>query len=101
MASVSSKTLPVSFSNAFERLKATVNPEDARIFASTTMQDVWNAARRIERQLEAKRSLRSFNRIQKFLAGIEQYSKVVEVLCNQTPYLPYIWVRFKAPIFVL
>lgn len=99
MALVSSHTLPVSFINAFERLRATVNTEDARTFASTTMKDVWNAARRIERQLEAKRSLRNFNRIQKFLAGIEQYSRIVEVLCNQTPYLPFIWVQFIATIY--
>ena len=98
MALVSSDTLPASFSSAFERLRATVNIEDARAFASTTMKDVWNAARRIERQLEAKRSLRNFNRIQKFLAGIEQYSKIVEVLCNQTPYLPFIWVQFLVTI---
>ena len=101
MALVSSDTLPASFSNAFERLRTTVNIEDARTFASTTMKDVWNAARRVEHQLEAKRSLRNFNRIQKFLAGIEQYSKVVEVLCNQTPYLPFIWVHFIATIYVL
>lgn len=99
MALVSSDTLPASFSSAFERLRATVNIEDARTFASTTMKDVWNAARRIERQLEAKRSLRNFNRIQKFLAGIEQYSKIVEVLCNQTPYLPFIWVQFISRIY--
>ena len=96
MALVPSDKLLESFNNAFERLRATINPEDARTFASTTMQDVWNAARRIERQLEAKRSLRNFNRIQKFLAGIEQYSKIVEVLCNPTPYLPFIWVQFHS-----
>ena len=96
MALVPRDKLPESFNDAFERLRRTINAEDARTFASTTMQDVWNAARRIERQLEAKRSLRNFNRIQKFLAGIEQYSKIVEVLCNQTPYLPFIWVQFHS-----
>ena len=101
MASVSSDALPESFSKAFERLRATVNTEDARTFASTTLEDVWNTARRIERQLEAKRSLRNFNRIQKFLAGIERYSKTVEVLCNQTPYLPFVWVQFIATIYDL
>ena len=83
---------PVSFNVAFERLKGAISEEDARKFASTTMQDVWQAARDIEHQLEARRSLRGFRRMQKFLGGIEQYSKVIEVLCNQTPYLPYIWV---------
>jgi len=85
-------TLPLSFSIAFERLKDSVSKDDARSFASTTMEDVWTAAKAIERQLESRRSLRGFHRIQPFLSGLEQYSKVIEVLCNQTPYLAFIWV---------
>lgn len=94
MASVSSGPPPVSFHIAFERLKDLMSKDDARAIASTSMKDVWTAAKNIERQLELRRSLRGFRRIQPFLAGIEQYSKVVEVVCNGTPYLPYLWVNF-------
>ena len=87
------------FNAAFERLKEVISQEDARTFASTTMQDVWKAARDIEHQLEARRSLRGFRRLQTFLTGIEQYSKVMEILCNQTPYLPYIWVSVSLGLF--
>lgn len=92
MASASNVTAPVSFNIAFERLRDIVNKDDLRSFNSTTMQDVWTTVRDIERHLESRRSLRGFHRIQPFLAGIEQYSKVVEVICQGTPYLPYIWV---------
>ena len=92
MASSTSAETPSPFNAAFERLKEVISQEDARTFASTTMQDVWKAARDIEHQLEARRSLRGFRRLQMFLTGIEQYSGVIETLCNQTPYLPYIWV---------
>ena len=92
MASVSSGPAPVSFHIAFERLQDLMNRDDARAMASTTMEDVWIAAKDIEHQLELRRSLRGFRRIQPFLAGIEQYSKVIEVVCNGTPYLPYLWV---------
>ncbi|KAF2812552.1 uncharacterized protein BDZ99DRAFT_413355, partial [Mytilinidion resinicola] len=34
-------------------------------------------------------------RIQPLLDGLERYSKVVEVLCNGTPYLPWIWAPIK------
>ncbi len=94
MASASGAPLPVSFHMGFERLKDLMSKDDARAMASTTMEDVWTAAKDIERQLELRRSLRGFRRIQPFLAGIEQYSKVVEVVCNGTPYLPYIWASF-------
>ncbi len=92
MASASTVTPPIAFNTAFERLKEIVSKDDARFFNSTTMEDVWTTARDIERHLESRRSLRGFRRIQPFLAGIEQYSKVVEVICNGTPYMPYIWV---------
>ena len=95
MASASSGPPPVSFHIAFERLKGLMGKDDARAIASTTMEDVRTAAKEIERQLELKRSLRGLRRIQPFLAGVEQYSKVVEVVCNGTPYLPYLWVSFR------
>lgn len=95
MASASSVTPPVSFNIAFERLRDIVAKDDVRSFNSTRMEDVWTTARDIERHLESRRSLRGFHRIQPFLAGIEQYSKVVEVFCQGTPYLPYIWAPIK------
>lgn len=98
MASASSGPPPVSFHIAFERLKDLISKDDARAMASTSMEDVWTAAKDIEHQLELRRSLRGFRRIQPFLAGIEQYSKVVEVVCNGTPYLPYIWVIFQVEL---
>lgn len=98
MASVSTIAPPVAFNTAFERLNEIVSKDDARSFNSTRMEDVWTTARDIERHLESRRSLRGFRRIQPFLAGIEQYSKVVEVICNGTPYMPYLWVSRTAGI---
>ena len=96
MTSTPTITPPLAFNIAFERLQEVVSKDDARSFNATTMQDVWTATRDIERHLESRRSLRGFRRIQPFLTGIEQYSKVVEVLCNGTPYLPYLWVSRPA-----
>jgi len=94
MASASGASLPVSFHMGFERLKDLMSKNDACAMTSIIMKDVWTAAKDIERQLELWRSLRDFRRIQSFLAGIEQYSKVVEVVCNETSYLSYIWASF-------
>ena len=99
MGSNTSAAPPPPLIAAFERLKEVISQDDARTFASTTMQDVWKAARDIEHQLEARRSLRGFRRLQTFLTGIEQYSKVIETLCNQTPYLPYVWVSVSRRLF--
>lgn len=92
MASRSSVAPPVSFSSAFERLRDTVTKDEARTFSSTSMRDVWSTSKDVERYLESRRKLRGLHRIRPFLEGIEKYSKAVDVLCNGTPYLPYIWV---------
>ena len=97
MASGSGPIPPTSFSTAFNHLSNSVTKDDARAFSTTTMQDVWTAVKDIEHHLESRRSLRGFNRIRPFLTGIEQYSKVIEVVCNGTPYLSYIWVGIDTP----
>jgi len=81
------------FKDAFEKLQLKVSPDDARNFHSTTLKDVCKAARDIEQQLGARQSLRNMRRLQPFFDWLERYSRVVEVLCNGTPYLSWIWVR--------
>ena len=88
----SSDTALATFGTAFERLNSSISRDDARLFQSTTVKDVWEAARGIECHLEASGKLRRLRRIEPFLVSLEQYSKVIEVICNGTPYLPYIWV---------
>lgn len=53
---------------------------------------VKDAIRQIEQQLAAEQKLRNFDRLVPFLDAIETYSKALEVACNGTPYLPWIWV---------
>ncbi|OCL05557.1 hypothetical protein AOQ84DRAFT_413235, partial [Glonium stellatum] len=78
-----------------------VSPEDAHIFSSTELRDVWSAAREIEQRLAARQCLRNMRRIQPFLEGLDpsrkfnSYSKSIEVLCNGTPFLPWIWAPVK------
>lgn len=82
---------------AFEDLDKTITPADSRDFRAITLQDVRNAALEIERQLAARRSLRNTRRLMPLFKGLEHYSKVVDVMCNGTPYLPWIW----APIALI
>jgi hypothetical protein len=82
--------------DAFEKLKRSISQEDAYKFASTELKDVWWAVREIDRQQRERQSAQNLRRIEPLLRGIEKYSKVVEVLCNGTPYLPYVWVSVHA-----
>lgn len=76
---------------AFEDLDRTITPADSRDFRVSTLAQVRDAALEIERQLAARGSLRNMRRLMPFFRGIEHYSKVIDVLCNGTPYLPWIW----------
>lgn len=87
-----------TLAEAFDKLKSSVSDSDAVVFQSTLLQDVWKAARDIEHLQQRRRSVRNLRRIEPFLNAIGKYSKVLEVLCNGTPYLPWIWVSPQTEI---
>jgi hypothetical protein len=91
-AAVLSLQVQMAIEDAFTKLKQSVSDNDARDFNNTTLGDVIAVARTIETQLAARGSLRNAARLRPFLNGLEHYSKAVEVLCNGTPFLPWIWV---------
>ena len=85
---------PISvIADAFEKLKHSISEEDAHDFASTELKDVWKAAREIDGAQRNRQSAQNLRRVESLLRGIEKYAKVIEVLCNGTPFLPYAWVR--------
>lgn len=78
--------------DAFKKLERSISEEDAQNFASTELKDIWLAVRQIDVKQRASRSAQNLRRIDPFLRAIEKYTKVIEVLCNGTPYMPYVWV---------
>ena len=83
------------FEEAFNKLKAVADPVDAEDFHSTSLKDVWDAAKLIEEQLASRRSLRNIRRIESLVSKLRLYSGPVEILCNGTPYLPWVWAPIK------
>jgi hypothetical protein len=77
---------------SFNKLKRSITDEDAHNFASTELNDVWKAVREIDNAQRQRQSAQNLRRIEPLLKGIEKYTKIIEVLCNGTPYLPYVWV---------
>jgi hypothetical protein len=76
----------------FEKVVDERNHDDAIAFPNISMQDVYQTAREIEKELEKKQLLRNLRRIHPFLEGLNRYAKVMEKLCDGSPYLPWIWV---------
>ncbi|KAB2109040.1 hypothetical protein AG0111_0g2533 [Alternaria gaisen] len=88
------RTFQESF-DSFERTVQRHSRTDDREFSSTTLRDVRDAAKEVERQLAARQCMRNMKRLEPFLNGLEAYSKVIEVLCNGTPFLSWIWAPIK------
>ncbi|KAH7068217.1 hypothetical protein BKA63DRAFT_109499 [Paraphoma chrysanthemicola] len=87
-----------TFQDSFESFERTVQKysrTDGREFTETTLRDVRDAAKQIEGQLAARQCLRNMKRLEPLLNGLEAYSKVVEVLCNGTPFVSWIWAPIK------
>lgn len=72
---------------AFEDFERTVIQTDSYAFSATTLQNVRQAALDTERLLAAQQSLCNLARLEPFFNALEHYSRVIEVLCNGTPYL--------------
>ncbi|KAI0537717.1 hypothetical protein GGR58DRAFT_470502 [Xylaria digitata] len=84
------------FQRACDRFRSELSSEDAILITSTRKFDeVKLAIRQVEQQLAARQELRDFDRLAPFLDAIETYSKALEVACNGTPYLPWIWAPIK------
>lgn len=81
--------------SAIESLKLTLSPSDAAAFEATTIEDVWKAAEGIQEAQRKSKSLRAMRRIEPFLNALQGYSGVIEVVCNGTPYVPWVWAPIK------
>ena len=90
----------VTIQDAFERFASTVTSDDQQQFHNTQLKDVREAAIQVEQELRGRRMQRNMARLDPFLRGMEHYSKVVEVLCNGTPFLPWIWAPVKMMLMV-
>ncbi|KAK5653425.1 hypothetical protein OQA88_8910 [Cercophora sp. LCS_1] len=80
---------------AFNDLKRTVSETDGAGFSTTTLDDVIKTAHGIEDQLAARQLLRNMRRLTPLFTGLQYYAKSIEVVCNGTPYLPWIWAPIK------
>ncbi|KAI0114318.1 hypothetical protein GGR51DRAFT_503887 [Nemania sp. FL0031] len=83
--------------SAFDDIESTIAPDDSRGFDTLTLEGVKTAALNIENQMAARQKLRNMRRLMPLFQGMEHYSHVIDILCNGTPYLSWIW----APISLI
>lgn len=95
MTSASNSTpLPnLQLQTAWDRFHQSVIPSDAASFNDATLDQVWEEAAKIQESHRRKGTSQNIRRLEPFIQGIEKYAKVLEVVCNGTPYISWIWVR--------
>lgn len=77
--------------SAFEDLEQTITKQDSKDFQTSTLTRVRQEALDIENKLAARQQLRNMRRLMPLFTALEHYSGVVDILCNGTPFLPWIW----------
>jgi hypothetical protein len=85
---------------AFRDLEQTISQHDKAELAGTTLEKVIHAARAVEDELAARQSLRNMRRLMPLFTGLQYYAKSIDVLCNGTPYLAWIWAPIKLILHV-
>ncbi|KAL7914862.1 hypothetical protein GGI35DRAFT_161583 [Trichoderma velutinum] len=80
---------------AFIELERIITVSDRAQLKNLSLEDVQQAALQVEKQLAASQSLRNMRRLAPLFTGLGYYSQSIEVLCNGTPYLPWLWAPIK------
>ena len=74
-------------------------------FQFTNLGDLKSSMREIQDEQASKAKMRNMNRLRKFLEGMEQYEKLIEVFLNASEYVAFVWVRcqplLSRPVFQL
>lgn len=88
----------LTFRKAVEKFTRTLSVKQAKEFTHSTLEDVYDSIRLIQKRRGSDRTLRNMARVQSFLEAMDQYRKVIEAFLNCTPFLGYVWVSSQPSI---
>ncbi|KAH7016462.1 uncharacterized protein B0I36DRAFT_337764 [Microdochium trichocladiopsis] len=87
---------------ACDRFRAELTPDQVQQIQSLgRLDDIKHALHQVERELTARQALRGFGRLAPFINALEHYAKAIEVACNGTPFMPWIWAPIKLVILAI
>ncbi|KAK7723014.1 Transcription initiation factor TFIID subunit 12 [Diaporthe eres] len=84
-----------------ERFRSELDAEDDRLVRATSLNDVHATIAQTETQLASRQGLRNFDRLSPYINAAERYGKVLEVFCNSSPMVSYIWGPVKLIILAI
>ena len=72
---------------------------EAEQFKFTNLADLQTSMKEIQDLQASKARMRNMNRLRKFLEGMEQYEKLIEVFLNASEFVAFVWVRHQSLSF--
>lgn len=84
------------FTRVLDRFKAGLKRKEIASFQIVTLEDVQKAIGDIQKKQQSERRMQNMNRLGKVVEGLTEYGKVVEVFCNTSQFVPFIWVGSPA-----
>jgi len=82
------------FTRALKRFQDGLTPKEIDDFKATTIADVWDKAKELQREQNMRGSMQNMARITPFIHGLTKYSGVIEVFVQAKPdIMAFIWVR--------
>jgi hypothetical protein len=77
---------------AIDEFRTQISAQDARAFESTSLPDVWDVARRIEREQKERTRLQNMRRIEPVLRLLDSYAAVMDTFCRDPSVMAFTWV---------
>ena len=68
--------------------------KDKDNFTMTTIEDLQQAIGQLQKKQLTERRMQNMTRLKRFVEAIEQYGKVVEIFCNSSEFVAFVWVSF-------
>ncbi|KAK4163845.1 hypothetical protein QBC43DRAFT_318817 [Cladorrhinum sp. PSN259] len=92
--------LPNDVESRFRRVLQKFKDEDLKglepeQFPFTDLADLRSSIKEIQDKQAAKARMRNINRLKKFLEGMEQYEKLIEVFLNASEFVAFVWGPMK------
>ncbi|KAF0325303.1 hypothetical protein GQ607_007337 [Colletotrichum asianum] len=78
--------------DAFKRFEGAIYPDDAKYFRDLSLEDVWKAARGVEREQSERRALRNTRRLEPFFEALKTLGVILGPLCQGVPFLCFAWI---------
>src|SRR5687767_3411997 len=81
-----------SFTRILDNFKNTLKKEDKDNFKFTTLGDLEKVIGELQKKQHSQRRLQGVIRLKPVLEALSEYGKVVEVFCNSSDIVAFVWV---------